>query len=402
MAEEAKTALDAVNAALAGESDDTELEDTNTGSDGAADDDGVVAEGDDQDADVAAEDDAEGGEPGDGAAESDESAGKPNAPLNAAEVAAKAAELGIPTKRPNGQFKSTEELAAEVAAKQSGGKTGDKPADGKGAKKEPDPINDPIDKTLKPQTQERIRTLIERTKEATATAEKATQDFNYLVQGVQATGASPEQYGETLSWLALFNSGDPKQQEQALEIIESVADRLATLLGKERNVTDPLKTHPDLQQAIAAGKITREYANEMARIRNQGQFRQQIQTVATTEQQQAAAAQREVDTAKQDLNQLEASLQATDRDYERKKATILPTLKVLFPQIRPSQWKDAFQKAYNAVKLAPRVNTVVRRPANQPLRPKGSGGGGNVNASTVNEPKTGLDAVNAALAELGR
>lgn len=403
MAEEIKSALDAMNAALAGEGDETELETPDSGADGSADADGVVAEGDDQDADGLAEGDAEGSEPGDGKAESVEPEGEGLA--TAAEVAAKAAELGISTKRANGQFKSAEELKAEVTAKLAGGKEGDKPVDGKGAKKEPDPVNDPIDKTLKPATQERIRTLIERTKEATATAEKATQDFNYLVQGVQATGATPEQYGETLSWLALFNSGDPKQQEQALEIIESVADRLATLLGKDRQVTDPLKAHPDLLAAIQAGKITREYANEMARTRNQGQFRQQITTAASAEQQRAEAARQEVATAQADLNALEEQLMASDTQYEAKKAIILPTLKVLFPQIRPSAWKDAFQKAYREVKVAaPAQRRVVNgRPNQQPLRAnKTVAGGGGGNLSTSTEPTSALDAVNAALAGFGK
>ena len=100
--------------------------------------------------------------------------------------------------------------------------------------KKPDPVNDPIPKELKAETRERMTSLINTVKEKDTQLAQVTQNFDYMVGGIQATGATPEQYGETLSWLALFNSGVPENQLKALELVESVAERLATLLGKER------------------------------------------------------------------------------------------------------------------------------------------------------------------------
>src|SRR5882757_6083175 len=161
------------------------------------------------------------------------------------------------------------------------------------AAKKPDPVNDPIPKDLKGPTQERIRSLIGTAKELTAERDKISTDFNYMVQGIQATGASPEQYGETLSWLALFNSNDPKQQEKALELVETVAERLATLLGKERTVGDPLGQHADLKEAVTKGQITAQYAKEIARTRNGQTFRAEIAANASQEQQQQQQAAEE-------------------------------------------------------------------------------------------------------------
>lgn len=125
-------------------------------------------------------------------------------------------------------------------------------------KKEPDPINDPIPTDVKKATQERIRTLIDTTKTATAERDAIKKDFDYLIQGVQSTGATPEQYGETLSWLGLFNSPKPEDQKKALELVESVADRLSLLLGVERKKEDPLTAYPDLVEAVRTGKTTVE------------------------------------------------------------------------------------------------------------------------------------------------
>lgn len=412
MADEIKSALDAMNAALAGEGDGNqptgEIEDTAATADGSADDAGALEAGDDQNAGRSAEGDDKAGERGDGEAEGAESEGKGDELPSVAEVRADAEELGISFRHADGKFKSREELAAEVAAAKAaaeGGKPEGK--DGKPAKKEPDPINDPLPKGVSAETTQRIRTLIERTKEADTRAEKATNDFNYLVQGVQSTGATPEQYGETLSWLALFNNPDPEKKGQALDLLVGVAERLATSLGRELKFNDPLEAHTDLKQAVQAGQITVQLAREVARSRNQGSFNTQLQTAASERQAAEAAAAQEKEQARVDLNALEQSLRATDKDYDRKREAILPAVEAAFKRLRPGQWKDAFTEIYRNARVAPRP--VARPnpgrpavPAAQPLRggKNPSGAGGNAGNLNSNQPGSALDAVNAALAKL--
>lgn len=285
-----------------------------------------------------------------------------------------ATKLGIQQRHDNGQIKSKAELQAEIVAKQQGGdgKQGDPAA----AKKAGDPVNDPIDKTLSQPTQERIRTLIGRTKEAETRAQTAEGNFNTFVTGLQQAGVTPEQYGETVSFLALFNSNDPKQQTQALELLEGMADRLASYLGVERKASDPLAAHPDLQAAIQKREITPQLARQMAVQRNQTNFRQEINTHAQNAQTEQQRFEQEKQTAINDLNTLEQQLQASDPLYTRKKAAIIDSLKATLVDIPPSKWKGAFQRAYAAAKVsAPPAKP--RTPVNQPMRagrsPAGSG-----------------------------
>jgi hypothetical protein len=287
----------------------------------------------------------------------------------------------------------------------SADKPGEKPADkpAEGVKpvepKKPDPINDPIPKDLKGPTQERIRSLISTTKEVSAERDQIKQDFDYMVQGVQATGASPEQYGETLSWLAMFNSNDPKQQEKALELVETVAERLATLLGKERTVGDPLSTHADLKEAVRTGKVTIDYAKEIARTRNGQQFRGEINNNARQEQERQQAYDTELATARTALTDLEGSLKSLDKDWDVKKPILVAALKPVFASIPPSQWKAKFEEAYRNLPAMNRPAVARPRvPENQPMRAgKNPAGGGSIKSG----PSSALEAVNAALAGMG-
>lgn len=364
-----ETALDAVNAALAGTSHEEPIVD-DVVDDPAVDDapEGEAApEGDDPDAPAV---DADG--EGEGA-ESDASAdGRQRDPAT-------------------GKFlpKAAEKPAEKGAEKPA---EGVKPVEAK----KPDPINDPIPKDLKGPTQERIRSLITTAKEVTAERDRVTTDFNYMVEGVKSTGASPEQYGETLSWLAMFNSGDPTQQEKALELVETVAERLATMLGKERAVGDPLAAHADLKEAVRTGKVTPDYAKEIARTRNSTAFRGQLTDSARQQQEQHQAFETEQTQARADLTSLEQTLAATDANWAEKKATLVAALKPVFAVIPPREWKSKFEQAYRNL---PTRATIAppRVPANQPLRAGKNPAGGQVKA-----PGSMLDAVNAAIGGMGK
>lgn len=396
MAEE--SVMDAVNAALEGK--------VQTAPEEPVTEEEVVAEGEQPEGEELPEGESTEEEVAEGeeAAEGEETAtGEEAKPKTTEELAAEAAKLGIDV-RDKGKFKSKEQLAAEIEAKKAEApKLG---ADGKPVveakvKKALDPINDPIDKTLKVETQQRIRTLIDRTRDAEDRATSSQQNFDYLVNGVKATGATPEQYHDTLNWLACFNSQDPAKQAVALEQIEQLADRLSTMLGKERTVVDPLSAHPDLLAAVNAGQTSRKFATETARLRNGTTMRQEINTAATQQQEQAQAQAAEKEQARVDLNALEISLQASDKDYDRKKAIILPMLKVVFSRVRPAEWKGEFQRIYKEAKVQARVAPVRKGvPAQQSLRANKSGNGAGGGTAVKTEPKSPLDVINAALSSM--
>jgi hypothetical protein len=286
---------------------------------------------------------------------------------------------------PDGKFKKKEEKPeGEV----------EKPAKVEPPKK--DPINDPIPENLKKDTSERIRSLIDTTKTVTAERDRIQTDFDYLIKGVESTGATPEQYGETLSWLSLFNSKDPVQQEKALELVENVAERLSTLLGKERVVGDPLSAHADLKDAVAKGQITAQYAKEIARTRNGQQFRTELTTNATQAQQQQQEFEQAKHTARTDLSALEQTLMASDPQYEQKKAILVPVLKPIFASMNPKEWKAKFQEAYKGLNItAPKP--TVKTPVQQPLRAGKQPAGGQ-----TKEPGSMLEAISGALGSMGK
>src|SRR6185312_1462291 len=317
-------AMDEALGELLGGGHETDYGAGDTGAEGG---DGVGQEEGDSSTDGASGEADTGDQSGGDEAGGDESEGEGSEPAAAkgtnepdksySDTVKDATKLGIQQRHDNGQIKSKAELQAEIAAKQQGG-------DGKGGqtpgKKEPDPVNDSIDKNLPQPTQERIRTLIARTKEADERAAAAEGSFNTFVTGLQAAGVTPEQYGETVSFLGLFNSGEYKQQSQALEILEGMADRLASFLGVERKANDPLANHADLKQAVANRQITPELARQQAVMRNQQSFRQELNTHAQNSHTEAQRVEQERAQAYNELNQLEAQLKASDPLYERKKA----------------------------------------------------------------------------------
>lgn len=283
-----------------------------------------------------------------------------------------------------GKFiKAPEETPAEKAAREAAG-----------GKDRPDPLNDPIDKNLAQPTQERIRSLIATTKEVSRERDEIRQNFDFMVGGIQATGTTVEQYGEVLSFMALFNSGDAEQQGQALNLLEDVADRLASLLGKERRSTDVLELHKDLQAEVLAKTLSLERAKEIARSRNQVKFRGDLQTSANQAQQRERQRQQNYTQAKKDLSTLEKTLMATDRQYVEKRKQLIPVLKAVFQTIPYEQWPRAFENAYRNMAFQPGRVRARTRTGHNPVRPNRQPAG-RQQAAKVSD----LDVLNGALDE---
>ncbi len=391
------TVIDALNDALG--LADTGAEDSNAGGEGDADGDGAGADDLEDDAEGADSADDDGsGEDGDDEGEDEDADEGEEGEEGEEGDEDDDTHPDDPTRRKDGTFKTEPKVE---------GKPGEKPGEKPGDKKQPDAINDPIPKNLNQETRDRMVSLIKTAKEVTAERDEVRQQFGTFVGGLQAANVTPEQYGETLSWLSLFNSGDPAQQEKALELVEGIADRLATLLGKERSGSDPLKGHADLITLVQQGKVTKEVASELARTRNQSAFQKQLNTNATQQQQQQTQAQQALQSARGELHTLEETLRQTDRNYERKKAMIVPILKPIMKSLPPSQWKAKFLEAYNAVQLP-----NDRRPA-----PGGKGGGPNRKGMPKQQPmragkhpaggraqqaSSPLDALNGALSNMGK
>lgn len=266
----------------------------------------------------------------------------------------------------------------------------------KSGKKAPDPINDPIPKGLKQETSDRIRSLIKTTRDLTAERDRVNTEFSSIVTGIQSTGATPEQYGELLSWVSLFNSPNAESKRQAYQLVEDVATRMALSLGIDRTAADPIANHPDIKDALAKGQITPAYAKELARTREQTKFRGQLESHTQTTQQQQQQQQQELQNGRNSLNALEAQLKQNDPLYDRKRAQLVPVLKPVFAQLRPSQWAAAFQEAYKNVRLQRAAPVAAAANRGQPMRAKSHAGG------AAAQPTSALEAMNGALASMKR
>jgi len=137
--------------------------------------------------------------------------------------------------------------------------------DGQAAAK-PDAAPDEEDQDEPPRRQKRFREL----KEELDTLKPMAERGKEWEQTIQATGASPEQFGNVLNYLTAINSGDPAQMGKAYEAMQAELAWLGKQLGKPAPGYDPLADHRDLQAQIEQGTLSREAAQELiaARIAN--------------------------------------------------------------------------------------------------------------------------------------
>lgn len=289
-----------------------------------------------------------------------------------------------------------EALAAEEAAKAEAAKPADAKPEGEPAKDEPDPhaeIKADADALgLKGKANERFVAMAAEIKTFAplkAALEQAgikdaadlpklaaaAKDGADLVEMVQGTGATPDQFSATLDYLALVNKGDPASLEQAFTALSGELADLAKLMGREvPGVHDPLAEHKDLQQELEAGDITRARALEIAASRTQakvaeGRRAQETQTAA-----QRTAAEQATNEGVNALRAWEQQKMAADPGY----LTLRPALNAEVAQIRqnfpPAQWAAATELAYRAiVASSAKPAPAAQKPPPGPMRP-GMGG----------------------------
>lgn len=358
-----ESALDAINEALGivesggGNTDDEELDDEELGDDDIDADD----ESGGGDADEAGDDDAD--EEGDGA-EGDE----------------------------EGEQTDEEKAKAAKAAKSEFNEDGSRKEP---SKKKPDPVNDPIPKDLKQETSDRMRSLIKMTKEKDVELTQARGDFDTIINGIKASGSSPEQYGEAISWLSLFNSPKTEDRRKAYDLVNEVADRMASLLGIDRAVADPLAGHADLIAGVKANPASMAMAKEIARNRNAAKFTGDINDGQRRRQQTEAQATQDHEQAKADLNAFDTEMRGKDPLYDAKRKLIVPILQPLFKTIPKTQWAEAYKNAYAQARVQPKNKGGLAKAGKgqQPLRGNKNPAGGQSRA-----PSSALEAMTAGIA----
>lgn len=260
-----------------------------------------------------------------------------------------------------------------------------------------DPVNDPIPAEVKGRTRERMTQLISTVKEVSTERDQLRADRDEILGMIEQTGASPEQYGQALDYLAAVNSRDPARIKQAIAVAQQELAALSAMIGEPVPGVDMLGQHPDLQAEVADGKISQARAEEIAAARALRATQQQQGQRYTQQQQQQQAVMR----AKGQLNRVEAELRGSDPNYEAKKAMLVPMLQPILSQLPPAQWERAFRDAYARLQLPagtpaahPHSNGAHREPmraAQQPLRAMQPAG------NTKREAGSMLDAINEGI-----
>lgn len=271
-----------------------------------------------------------------------------------------------------------------------------KPTDVEPGKEAPakDPINDPLPAGLKEATRERIVSLIDTAKTLTARAERAEQQYSELMGVIQESSATPEQYGQALDYIRMVNSGDPQQLRRCIAYVQGELKALCKLAGVAVPGVDLLDEFPDLQERVAKGELTQDAAEELAAARGNQQVRASHAQHTTQLQQRQAV----VNAGIASLNELEVELKSKDPHFAYKREILVKSLRPVFAQIDPRQWKATFLTAYNELPnpvATARPTPKPNIPTNQPLRARNPAG------KPAAAPASALDALNAGLENLG-
>ena len=227
-----------------------------------------------------------------------------------------------------------------------------------------------------------------------------SQAADKMIGMVMETGASAEQYGKSLDYLALVNraiAGDRTAGEQAFKAIGEEYASLARALGKPvPGVYDPLSDYPDLQAEVEAEDLTVERAHEIAAQRNSERARQQHQQ--STEQGQAEV--RAVEDGRQALMQFDQAMRASDPTYMARREALSAQVAEIRKNHPPAQWVAQAALALAKIPVpaaAPAPAVAAANPAPKP--PVGPMRPGAARPALVAVPDDPMEALNLGISE---
>lgn len=192
-----------------------------------------------------------------------------------------------------------------------------------------------------------------------------------MIRMVTETGASADQYGQTLDYLGMVNAaakGDLKAAEQAYGLLEKELAVMAGLLGREvPGVHDLLAAHPDLLEDIENSDLTRKRALEIAGNRNREALRAKDQERSS--QRDSAAQQQQ--RGRTDLNALGAELAQADPHFQAKLPQLLAFRDAVRETYPVDKWVPELRKLYAIIPNPAPVAAPAAKPTPGPVRATG-------------------------------
>lgn len=319
---------------------------------------------------------------------------------------AAAAEVNEPdataAKEPSATTEAAAEPATDEAAKPDAATEAQPPAAAEEGKRPSDEFGE-LPKDAKAETRDRFETLkskyddVHRERDTLlAERDEYKGQAERWVETVSSTGASPEQFGQSLQYLQAVNSGTPEGLQAAYDLLSKELEALGKIIGRPAGAYDPLDDHPDLKQRVDDNFIERTDALEIAQARA---ARNMPRPAAAGAQ---PAMSPEAQAGLQRVQAVGAELRAADPHFEAKTKMLQPTIERVIAKMPPDAWEGAIRDLYAnapapvvaapappaAASAAPAVTTTLRPTS----APSASG--------LTRQPGSALEAMDAALANL--
>jgi hypothetical protein len=253
-----------------------------------------------------------------------------------------------------------------------------------------------LDDRVSERTRERYAKLKDGYDELHKTLAEVSARERQWVEGVSATGATPEQFAQSLGYLELVNRGDRVSLEKARELIKTEYEFLSKHLGYAVEGHDPLDAHPDLKERVENEALERDVALELARRR----AGDKIDTVANNAKQTTEERRQAEAAAANGLRALAAELREKNPAvFTYKAAALKPTIDEIAANYPASEWVERVRRAYARIPDPPMAAPIGGArggaAAPNPIRPTGSGSAG---GGLKREPQSALEAVQKGMA----
>jgi hypothetical protein len=252
-----------------------------------------------------------------------------------------------------------------------------------------------------PKAQERFREVIGVLKEREATVAQLTEANKELATArdemlgvLQDTKTTQDELAGYLEFNSMLKSGDPRQLEEALKIIENQRLILYKALGKEPagGDLDLLADFPDLTKDVEESRLTRERALEIANGRRDRVAREEAERRAQhqsrSEQQTAEQQKKASDTALAEIEKWALSLGKNDLDYKAKEAKLIAKVPEVIKSYPPNLWLSTLKMVYEGIEIQKAPALGARQ--QMPLRPTGATPGAKAPASMLEAINQGL------------
>jgi hypothetical protein len=231
---------------------------------------------------------------------------------------------------------------------------------------------------LKPEARARFQEVIGTLKEREATIAQMTEKMTPLreardamIDVLEETKTTSDQLSAYLEFNRMLQSGDPKDWESALQMVENQRAALYKSLGREPDDggVDLLAEFPDLKQKVTEAQITREDALEIAQGRRERAAGEQRSQQQRSEQQTVQQRKQAQDNALKEIETWTAGLEKSDIDYKAKEEKLLEQVDEVIKNYPADKWIPTLKLLYSGIAVQ-KASSPNR--GQQPLRPSGA------------------------------